>query len=191
MGTASCTQSIWGKTDWCHGRRQCLASGDAWISRSCPPILVRLCLALILRGIHSNEYGSHAAIGLGKLLFPLFALALNIPENFFDDKVRRSTFFCTSLNSLFTRQRTRQRSCVFFTIPLKLGRWMTVSLALGHTQSEIRSLIGVTEPDSAVYRSWEVRMRTIPRYICGCELVFCSVLHHSLARTRNSSVAGA
>ncbi|OSX57172.1 hypothetical protein POSPLADRAFT_1186096 [Postia placenta MAD-698-R-SB12] len=28
----------------------------------------------------------HAAVNLGKLLFPLFALALNLPEDFFDDK---------------------------------------------------------------------------------------------------------
>lgn len=30
---------------------------------------------------------SHAAIRLGKYMFPLFALALDLPENFFDDKV--------------------------------------------------------------------------------------------------------
>ena len=30
---------------------------------------------------------SHAAVKLGRSLFPLFALALNLPENFFDDKV--------------------------------------------------------------------------------------------------------
>lgn len=30
---------------------------------------------------------SHAAVGLGKLLFPIFALSLDLPENFFDDKV--------------------------------------------------------------------------------------------------------
>lgn len=30
---------------------------------------------------------SHAAVKLGKALFPLFALALNLPETFFDDKV--------------------------------------------------------------------------------------------------------
>ncbi|KZT11781.1 Clavaminate synthase-like protein [Laetiporus sulphureus 93-53] len=31
----------------------------------------------------------HAAVELGKLLFPLFALALNLPENFFDDKTTK------------------------------------------------------------------------------------------------------
>ena len=30
---------------------------------------------------------SHAAVRLGQSLFPLFALALNLSENFFDDKV--------------------------------------------------------------------------------------------------------
>lgn len=32
----------------------------------------------------------HAALNLGKQLFPLFALSLNLPENFFDDKTRNS-----------------------------------------------------------------------------------------------------
>lgn len=32
----------------------------------------------------------HSAILLGKILFPLFALALNLPETFFDDKTRNS-----------------------------------------------------------------------------------------------------
>lgn len=31
---------------------------------------------------------SHAAVNLGRKLFPLFALALDLPENYFDDKVR-------------------------------------------------------------------------------------------------------
>ncbi|GBE85312.1 2-oxoglutarate-Fe(II) type oxidoreductase [Sparassis crispa] len=32
----------------------------------------------------------HAAVALGKKLFPLFALALDLPENYFDDKTRNS-----------------------------------------------------------------------------------------------------
>ncbi|KAL4068948.1 hypothetical protein V8B97DRAFT_1872474 [Scleroderma yunnanense] len=32
----------------------------------------------------------HAAIGVGKLLFPLFALALDLPETYFDDKTRNA-----------------------------------------------------------------------------------------------------
>ncbi|KAI0717304.1 Clavaminate synthase-like protein [Fomitopsis betulina] len=31
----------------------------------------------------------HAAVSLGKMLFPLFALALGLPENFFDDKTTK------------------------------------------------------------------------------------------------------
>jgi isopenicillin N synthase-like dioxygenase len=31
---------------------------------------------------------SRAAVALGKTLFPLFALALDLSEDFFDDKVR-------------------------------------------------------------------------------------------------------
>ena len=30
---------------------------------------------------------SHSAASLGKALFPIFALALDLPEHFFDDKV--------------------------------------------------------------------------------------------------------
>jgi len=30
---------------------------------------------------------SHAAVNVGKVLFPLFALALELPETYFDDKV--------------------------------------------------------------------------------------------------------
>ncbi|KAK0503661.1 hypothetical protein EDD18DRAFT_1411019 [Armillaria luteobubalina] len=32
----------------------------------------------------------HAAVNLGKKMFPLFALALELPENFFEDKIRHS-----------------------------------------------------------------------------------------------------
>ena len=35
-----------------------------------------------------NGY-SHAAVALGKKLFPMFALALDLNEDFFDDKVLR------------------------------------------------------------------------------------------------------
>ena len=31
---------------------------------------------------------SHAALGVGRLMFPLFALALGLPETFFEDKVK-------------------------------------------------------------------------------------------------------
>ena len=36
---------------------------------------------------------SHAAVGVGKLLFPIFALALDLPEDYFDDKVRYNRTF--------------------------------------------------------------------------------------------------
>ena len=35
---------------------------------------------------------SHAAIALGRRLFPLFALALDVDERFFDDKVGRDHY---------------------------------------------------------------------------------------------------
>ena len=41
---------------------------------------------------------SHSAVDLGKSLFPIFALALNIPENFFDDKVRFLVMFFFAVN---------------------------------------------------------------------------------------------
>ena len=33
---------------------------------------------------------SHRVLGVGKILFPLFALALDLPDDFFEDKVRLS-----------------------------------------------------------------------------------------------------
>ena len=33
---------------------------------------------------------SYSAVNFGKALFPIFALALNLPEDFFDDKVKRT-----------------------------------------------------------------------------------------------------
>lgn len=37
---------------------------------------------------HHSPSPSHAAVGVGRLLFPIFALALALPEDFFDDKVK-------------------------------------------------------------------------------------------------------
>lgn len=37
--------------------------------------------------VSDSFVASHSALKLGKLLFPLFALALDLPETFFDDKV--------------------------------------------------------------------------------------------------------
>lgn len=39
---------------------------------------------------HRPDYiQSHAVVRLGQQLFPLFALALDLPENFFDDKITK------------------------------------------------------------------------------------------------------
>ena len=45
-----------------------------------------LLLQLVISSIDDER--SHAVVKLGKMLFPLFALALDLPENFFEDKVR-------------------------------------------------------------------------------------------------------
>lgn len=44
---------------------------------------------------------SHAAVKLGKSLFPLFAIALDLPQSFFDDKVLSSTAICFTRSQLF------------------------------------------------------------------------------------------
>ena len=43
---------------------------------------------------------SHKVIQIGKLLFPLFALALDLPESYFDDKVSHCSkaIFSVDLN---------------------------------------------------------------------------------------------
>lgn len=38
-------------------------------------------------GTNSVHVRSHAAVNLGRKLFPLFARALDLPEDFFNDKV--------------------------------------------------------------------------------------------------------
>lgn len=40
----------------------------------------------ILLSTTFNLFVSHAAVYLGSLMFPLFALALELPENYFEDK---------------------------------------------------------------------------------------------------------
>lgn len=54
-----------------------------------------MCLAVLILAIESScsrvlvdILFSHAAVGLGKNLFPLFARALDLAPDFFDDKVR-------------------------------------------------------------------------------------------------------
>jgi hypothetical protein len=57
-------------------------------------VCVHLSVLFICWTPHSGEsrawpgdVDSHSALKLGKLLFPLYALALDLPETFFDDKV--------------------------------------------------------------------------------------------------------
>jgi isopenicillin N synthase-like dioxygenase len=42
---------------------------------------------------------SHQVLRVGRLLFPLFALALDLPESYFDDKVLSSPFSLIGSNS--------------------------------------------------------------------------------------------
>lgn len=46
---------------------------------------------------------SHAVVGLGKALFPIFALALDLDENFFEDKVSSDRFAKASLINIAAR----------------------------------------------------------------------------------------
>ena len=46
----------------------------------------------IIRVGFSEFLSSHAALNVGKVLFPLFALALGLPETYFDDKVGLGSF---------------------------------------------------------------------------------------------------
>ena len=64
---------------------------------------------------------SHAAVDLGRKLFPLFALALDLPENYFNDKVLMGIAVCHQTLTAFIhpRHKTRLRSCVFCIIHLK------------------------------------------------------------------------
>lgn len=44
-------------------------------------------LFLLRSVVTQDHFASHAAVKLGLSMFPLFALALNLPEDFFADKV--------------------------------------------------------------------------------------------------------
>ena len=45
---------------------------------------------------------SHAAVRLGQYLFPLFALALDLPEDFFSDKVSGRNSYVRVLQLTYT-----------------------------------------------------------------------------------------
>lgn len=53
----------------------------------CPPVIAEPNYRRAVKLEWRHVEDSHAAVKLGKLLFPLFALALDLPETFFDDKV--------------------------------------------------------------------------------------------------------
>ena len=69
-----------------HGRHQPMAVWASWLPWAGSTLLVRL-PTIAKCDVHLICKHSHSAIRLGKVLFPLFALALNLPEAFFDDKV--------------------------------------------------------------------------------------------------------
>lgn len=80
------------RSTWFQGRRIVVLVSRGHIS----PFLRLTCLR------------SHAAVELGKKLFPLFALALNLPEDFFDDKVRDSCMADPSPSSWKARLETQR-----------------------------------------------------------------------------------
>lgn len=97
----------------------------------------------------------HAAVQLGKSLFPLFALALDLPEDFFDDKVNIYLCFYRGGRNVFYRRATPLRSCACYTIRHNLGLWTIVSSGL------VRIPSTSVRPQSLLFsakdtRSWEV-----------------------------------
>ena len=80
------------------------------------------CFVFVKTGDESN-WGlcSRAVVKLGLQLFPLFALALDLPEDFFTDKVHTSSGFMPFTYNVASRQRGLQPLCAFFTIHLKRG----------------------------------------------------------------------
>ncbi len=68
-----------------------MANRPRRLSQSCLNLLVSHSL------LHSKifiymGFCSHAAVELGRKLFPLFALALDLSEDFFEDKVHKPLF---------------------------------------------------------------------------------------------------
>ena len=64
-----------------------MALRTSQVSRSVPELLVRRLLGVNDTSVLTTFGTSHAAVGVGKILFPFFALALELPETYFDDKV--------------------------------------------------------------------------------------------------------
>lgn len=66
-----------------------MADPDSPFSGVGAAVLVCLAIAGPLSSDYSHLYArSHAAVKLGRSLFPIFALALDLSEDFFEDKVR-------------------------------------------------------------------------------------------------------
>ena len=85
-----------------------------------------------------KEY-SHSAVNLGKALFPIFALALNLPEHFFDDKVCYVLLQTTGIriSHLDHRLNIQQLWWSFYTILLKQAQLTNEPLVLALTRSKI------------------------------------------------------
>jgi hypothetical protein len=62
-----------------------LAHGSPKVPGSAAELLVGCCWDIFYSS--QTRYDSHAAVKLGRILFPIFAMALDLSEDFFDDKV--------------------------------------------------------------------------------------------------------
>ena len=69
------------------GRRERLARQTCKFQNRLPRLLVESMIAFRKRHKLKSCTCSHAALDVGKKLFSLFALALDLPETYFDDKV--------------------------------------------------------------------------------------------------------
>jgi hypothetical protein len=81
---------------------------------------------------------SHSAIQLGQTLFTLFALALDLPENYFDDKVHAIRNACYMCSDTSHRLLDLLRSCGSSIILHRILQTLTIGrLALVHIQSKL------------------------------------------------------
>lgn len=80
---------------------------------------------------------SHAVIDLGKALFPIFALALDLNEDFFADKVYPFDpgIEDSCADRLYARSLDQRRSCAYYTTRLKEAVLMIGYKASAHIQS--------------------------------------------------------
>ena len=138
---------------------------------------------------------SYSAVNFGRALFPIFALALNLPEDFFDDKVKWASSACSNL--LFTgignlRQTKHSAALMkFLHYPPQTGPIDERVLGIGaHTEYVFHRY---SNPNAASltsrYDSWEVRRNVVKLTIFFSLTLLFTVLHHTLAGARNSSSA--